>query len=92
MLYEVITLLQLLGEPSTVDLIRRRYQYGTLATKALAVELLEAHLDERRANEAVALLDSLAPELLDLATRTRRAREQQRGAGWLGRLFGRRTR
>ncbi len=62
-------LLGSIGDPETVDLVRRRYQYGSMKTKAIALELLEYHLDERRLAEAVALLESLAPSLVDSQSR-----------------------
>jgi hypothetical protein len=70
-LQRLFELLGHLGDPAIIDLVRRRYQFGNLATKANAVELLEMHLDERRVAEAVALLDTLAPELVEQAARQR---------------------
>lgn len=73
-------LLAALGDRATVDLVHRRYQRGDLTTKAVALELLEMHLEERRVAEAVELLETLAPELVEQAAQQRAEAQRQQDA------------
>jgi len=67
-----------LGDPATVELVCQRYRQGGLRTKAIALELLETHLDERQVTEAVALLERLAPRLVERAAAERCRAEEVR--------------
>lgn len=86
-LEQLFAALAQLGDPATVDLVSRRYCQGGLRTKAIALELLETHLDERRVTEAVALLERLAPRLVErAAAQRRRAESERQGRTISGRL------